>query len=147
MDRRLLGAMTAGLLAVGLLGGTALGAHKGNNRANLTGTGDPDASGHAIVNYSEGRGTFNGTITVADLVPGETYTFLVRLTGEQVICSGTANSQGTFRCSEQHLVLSGFGSAVVRDSGGVEVASGLFARRGNCRDPNQAGSQCKAQNP
>ncbi len=148
MDRRLLNAITVGLLSVGLFAGTAFGAHNGNNRAELSGTGDADASGAAIVNYSEGRGTFNGNITVSDLEPGETYTFLVRgATGEEVICSGTANAAGTFTCSEQKLTLAGFVTAVVRDEAGAEVASGVFARRGNCRDPEQAGSQCEAQRP
>jgi hypothetical protein len=43
---------------------TALAAHNGNNKAEITGTGDPDAGGQAIVNYSEGTGKFNGRITV-----------------------------------------------------------------------------------
>ncbi len=148
MNRRLLSALTVGLLSVGLFAGTAFGAHNGNNRAELSGTGDADASGVAIVNYSEGRGTFNGNITVSDLEPGETYTFLVRgAGGEQVICSGEASASGTFTCSAQKLTLAGFTTAVVRDSAGVEVASGVFARRGNCRDPEQAGSLCEAQRP
>jgi hypothetical protein len=37
--------------------------HNGNNRATFGGT----TSGHAIVNYSEGQGTFNGTATVRGL--------------------------------------------------------------------------------
>ena len=45
----------------------------GNNSVELNGSGDPDASGKAIVNDSEGRGDFNGTITVQNLNPGETY--------------------------------------------------------------------------
>jgi len=131
------------LLAIGAT--TASAAHNGNNKAAITGTGDPDASGQAIVNYSEGRGDFNGTITVRNLNPGETYRFFVRgATGETLICSGVANTQGVFRCSEQHLVLPGFTTAVVRDSAGAEVATGIFDRRGNCRDPQQAGSQCMA---
>ncbi len=67
--------------------------------------------------------------------------------GEQVICSGAASASGTFTCSAQKLTLAGFTTAVVRDSAGVEVASGVFARRGNCRDPEQAGSLCEAQRP
>ncbi len=148
MNRRLLGAMTVGLLSVGMFAGTAFGAHNGNNRAELSGTGDGDASGVAIVNYSEGQGTFNGNITVSNLAPSATYTFLVRgATGERTICSGTADAAGRFTCSAQGLTLAGFGTAVVRDSAGLEVASGLFARRGNCRDADQAGSQCEAQRP
>lgn len=124
---------------------TAIAAHNGNNSAELSGTGDPDASGKAIVNYSEGRGDFNGTITVQNLNPGETYSFFVRRMGvEQLICSDEANSQGTFTCQAQHLRLNGFAMAVVRNAAGVEVAKGTFERRGNCRDPEQNMSQCMA---
>jgi len=134
---------------VGLLAGTALAAHNGNNRAVLAGTGDADASGIAIVNYSEGQGTFNGNITVDNLVAGATYTFFVRAGSgaEQLICTGTADLDGTFTCSAQKLTLNGFARAVVRDAAGVEVAVGTFERRGNCRDADQAGSQCEAQRP
>ena len=141
------GLFVVSMLAMLLVGSTALvsAAHNGNNKAQLTGTGDPDAQGQAVVNYREGTGTFNGNITVQNLEPGETYTFLVRgATGETVICSADANSAGTFSCSAQDLTLPGFGTAVVRDSAGTEVASGIFARRGNCRDADQAGSQCQA---
>ena len=150
MNRRLLSAITIGLLGVSLFAGTALGAHNGNNRAVVTGTGDADATGIAIVNYSEGQGTFNGNITVDNLVAGAAYTFLVRSpngVSEQVICSGTADSDRTFTCAAQKLALNGFARAVVRDAAGVEVAVGTFERRGNCRDADQAGSQCEAQRP
>ena len=136
------------MLLLTLLLGTvtaASAAHNGNNKAPITGTGDPDAAGQAIVTYREGTSTFNGTITVKKLNPGATYTFLVRgATGETRICSATANTQGTFGCSAQDLALPGFTTAVVRDVAGVEVATGVFERRGNCRDPHQAGSQCMA---
>lgn len=145
MIRGLLGVITIGLLGAALFAGTALGAHNGNNRAELIGTGDPNASGVAIVNYSEGTGKFNGNITVSNLEPGEAYSFFVRgATGETLVCTGTTNAAGTFTCSAQQLVLPGFGIAVVRDAAGVEVASGTFDRRGNCRDPQQVGSLCKA---
>lgn len=149
MKRRLLSAITVGLLGVSLFAGTALAAHNGNNRAVLTGTGDADASGTAIVNYSEGKGLFNGTITVDNLVAGATYRFFVRAASgaEQLICTGTASSAGTFTCAEQKLDLNGFARAVVRDAAGTEVAVGTFERRGNCRDADQAGSLCQAQRP
>ncbi len=149
MKRRLLSAITVGLLGVSLFAGTALAAHNGNNRAVLMGTGDSDASGIAIVNYSEGQGTFNGNITVDSLVAGATYTFFVRAGSgaEQLICAGTADVDGTFTCSAQKLTLNGFARAVVRNAAGVEVAIGTFERRGNCRDADQAGSQCEAQRP
>jgi hypothetical protein len=135
-------------LLLALLVGTmapASAAHNGNSKAPIAGTGDPDASGQAIVNYREGTGTFNGRITVQNLNPDTTYTFLVRgATGDTAICSAMANAQGTFTCSDQNLKLPGFGIAVVRDAAGTEVATGTFARRGNCRDPQQAGSQCNA---
>lgn len=124
---------------------TANAAHNGNNSAELSAKADPDASGKAIVNYSEGRGDFNATITVRNLVPNATYSFFVRRMGvEQLICTDVADSQGTFTCQAQHLKLNGFVMAVVRSSAGVEVASGTFERRGNCRDPEQAMSQCAA---
>jgi len=52
-----------------------------------------------------------------------------------------------FTCNAQKLALPGFAQAVVRDSAGMEDASGVFARRGNCRDPEQAGSLCEAERP
>jgi len=137
--------LIAAFAAFAVAAPTAIAAHNGNNSAELTGTGDPDASGKAIVNYSEGRGDFNGTITVRNLNPGETYSFFVRRgAAEQLICSDEANRQGTFTCQAQHLRLNGFTMAVVRNAAGVEVAKGTFERRGNCRDPDQAGSLCTA---
>lgn len=127
--------------------GSVSAAHNGDNKAALTGTGDPDATGRAIVNDREGAGTFNRTITVLNLTPGETYTLSVNLNGnaDQMICSGDADADGTFTCSSQGLTLASFNRAAVRDSAGTEVASGVFARRGNCRDPQQAGSLCQSQ--
>ncbi|MGI8643927.1 MAG: hypothetical protein ACR2LS_07400 [Thermomicrobiales bacterium] len=137
--------MLAALMVSAL--GSASAAHNGNNKANLSAMGD-DAAGKAIVNYSEGRGTFNGTIVVRDLEPNTGYTFVVRLMDneatDQVICSGTSNDQGLFRCNEQGLALAGFSQAVVEDDAGNDAASGTFARRGNCRDPQQGGSQCES---
>ncbi len=126
--------------------GTTSAAHLGNNKADLAGTGDPDARGQAIVNFSKGTGAFNGRVSVRSLTPDGTYTFLVRTAAgaEQTICMGAANSRGTFACNAQGLILPGFVTAVIRDSAGVEVASALFQRRGNCRAPDQAGSQCGA---
>ena len=125
--------------------GPAMAAHNGNNRAEIRGTGDPDAAGRAIINYSKGRGDFNGNITVSNLEAGETYQFSVLRDGTFfLICAGTANAQGLFTCSAQHFVLPGFAIAVVRDSAGIEVARGIFERRGNCRDPEQERSLCEA---
>jgi len=121
----------------------ASAAYNGNAKAPIAGNGDPDATGQAIVNYREGTGAFNGTITVKNLTPGTTYSFVVRgATGETPICSAEANSRGAFTCNVQDLTLPGFTMAVVPDAAGMEVASGTFERRGNCRDPRQAGSQC-----
>ncbi len=127
----------------------ASAAHNGNNKASVMGVGvEADASGQSIVNYREGTGTFNGSINVKNLKQGVMYTFVVRLADDegtdQVICSGTANRQGTFKCSEQDLALAGFSQAVVEDGAGNDVAIGTFARRGNWRDPQQAGSLCDA---
>lgn len=142
---RWLGALTFLLAILASTTSFATAAHNGNNKADIVGTGDPDAAGRAIVNYREGTSTFNGSITVRNLEPGEVYTFLVRgATGEEAICSAEASDQGVFTCSAQDLTLNGFGTAVVRDSAGTEVASGDFERRGNCRDRDQAGSQCEA---
>lgn len=129
---------------------TALAAHNGNNAAELSGTGVPDATGKAIVNYSAGRGDFNGTITVQNLEPGAPYSFFVRFQQpgfpieDTLICSGEANQQGTFTCQAQHLTLGRFGRAVVLDAAGDDVAVGTFERRGNCRDPEQFMTECEA---
>jgi hypothetical protein len=126
----------------------AAAAHFGNSMATITGSADADATGQAVVNYADGHDSFNSRITVRNLEPGESYTFLVRNAAgvERVVCMDEASAQGTFTCSEQDLFADGFGLAiaVVRDSGGTEVAGGVFERRGNCREPNQAGSQCDA---
>lgn len=148
--KRVGGFVAAGALSLATLASTAgpaMAAHNGNNRAEITGAADLDATGRAIVNYSEGQGTFNGSITVSNLDPGATYSFFVRRGAAGVdmpICTDTASSQGVFTCSEQQLALGGFTMAVVRDSAGAEVANGTFARRGNCRDADQAMSQCDA---
>jgi len=126
--------------------GTAVAAHNGNNKAELSGAG----TGTAVVNYSEGQGTFNGTVSVGGLMANTAYSLYVTGAGAgaagRLICSGTSDSSGTFTCSEQKLALPGFTTAQVRTIGGTVVASGTFERRGNCRDPEQMGSQCKAQN-
>ncbi len=120
---------------------SASAAHFGNNRATVEGTAlDADATGRAVVNYSEGRGTFNGTITVRNLESNVMYTFTV---SGMTVCDGFANSQGTFTCNAQGLDLGGFGTAEVR-RGGEVVAEGGFERAGNCRDADQANSQCNA---
>jgi hypothetical protein len=126
--------------------GTALAAHNGNNKAELSGAG----TGPAVVNYSKGNGRFNGTVTVSGLMANTGYSFYVTGAGAgaagRLICSGTSDSSGTFTCSAQKLTLPGFTTAQVRTTtGGTVFASGMFERRGNCRDPEQAGSQCKAQ--
>jgi hypothetical protein len=133
-------------LIVALMLGTvspAGAAHNGNSKANIAG--DGGVHGQAVVNYSEGTGTFHGRITVSHLTPGETYTFAVERPGPRTeICSGEANAGGTFTCSAQGLTLPGFSDVVVTDSSGETVASGTLVRRGNCRDPQQGGSQCMA---
>jgi len=65
---------------------------------------------------------------------------------EREICEAEANQQGTFRCSDQDVLQDEFGlvEAVIRDSEGTEVATGIYNRRGNCRAPDQGGSQCEA---
>ena len=135
------------LAAIALLGiaSPASAAHNSNNKAELTGTTDPDITGVAIVNYQEGRGTFNGSTRVDGLEPGEDYTF--RVTGPgglQTICTFTANASGSGGCSEQGLKLGGFTTAQIVDKNGTVVASGTFARRGTCRDPQQGGELCEA---
>ncbi len=135
------------LLSLGALAvtGTALAAHNGNNKADLSGAGG--VTGVAVVNYSEGQGTFNGTITVQGLAPNTSYSFYVTGAGAgaagRLICSDTSNSTGTFTCNAQGSPCPGSrpprcGRAAARSLRAV------FERRGNCRDPQQAGSQCKA---
>jgi hypothetical protein len=64
-----------------------------------------------------------------------------------VFCSDTAGKNGRFQChgTQIDVPAPGFTMAVVRNSLGIEVGGGLFdERRGNCREPDQAGSQCTA---
>lgn len=143
-------AVAAAFAALLVLAGAALAAHNGNNRAELTGAGG--VSGVAIVNYSEGQGDFNGNVTVSGLMPSTAYSFYVAgaaagmtSAGGVLICSGTSDASGVFTCSARHLVLPGFATAQIRlGTTTTVVASGTFARRGNCRDPEQGGSQCDA---
>ena len=76
------------------------------------------------------------------------YTFLVRRADgtEVAICDETANKQGRFSCSGKQVDVPAPGF-VIRDMFGMEVAFGAFTadeRRGNCREPDQAGSLCTA---
>ena len=148
MRIRTVGGVAAALLVVLVAPGVASAAHNGNNRAELSPVADPDATALAIVNYAEGRGDFNGNVSASGLAPGGTYTLVVRLganeASDQTICSGTADVFGALSCSAQHLTLGGFNTAVVEDAAGEDVARGVFARRGNCRDPEQGGSLCDA---
>jgi hypothetical protein len=127
---------------------TASAAHFGNSKATLEGTGDSDAEGKSTVNFRKGTQSFNAAAMVSNLDAGETYVFLVRNAAgvEREVCRAEANSQGMFTCSAQDVLPDGFGlvSAVIWDAGGTEVAFGLYDRRGNCRVPDQAGSQCEA---
>ena len=123
-------------------------AHLGNSKATIVGTGDPDATGMSVVNYRKGTESFNASASVSNLEPNATYTFLVRNAAgvERAICSAESNSNGKFDCNAQDVLPDGFGltQAIVRDSAGNEVATGVYERRGNCRAPEQAGSQCEA---
>lgn len=138
--------ITLAVAAVALLGiaSPASAAHFGNNKAALVGDG---VTGTAIVNYSEGTGTFNGSARVSGLEEG-TYTFQVVSPNGMTatpICTFTADGNGTDGCSANGLTLGGFATAeIVDDTNNTVVASGTFERRGNCRDADQAGSQCKA---
>jgi hypothetical protein len=127
---------------------TASAAHLGNSKAGLVGTGDGDASGMSVVNYRKGTESFNASVSLTNLAPNATYTFLVRNAAgvERFICSAATNQQGRLSCNAQDVLPDGFGlaRAVVRDAAGNEVAVGVYERTGNCRAPEQAGSQCEA---
>jgi hypothetical protein len=146
MSRPLLLAGAATALVLTAL--PAQAAHNGNNLASLSGDG---VSGTALLNYSEGTGTFSGTANVLGLVAGEEYRYVVNLNGanERVVCTFVAGP-GSSGCSANGLALPGFNKAEIKHESGP-VASGTFERRGNCRDPQQGGSQCEAndtrQNP
>lgn len=142
MNRRTRG-LRAGLLAAVISVVVALpafAAHNGNNRATF----DGDTSGTAVVNYSEGRGTFNGTLNVSGLDDGD-YSFAVSLNGtnRQALCSFEAGS-GRTGCSVTDRALPGFNLAEVLDADGDVVDSAVFDRGGNCRDPQQGGSLCES---
>ncbi len=142
MRRMTVGLALGGALVLGAAG-SAGAAHNGNNFADLEGSGGAD--GHAVVNYSEGRGTFNASVNVSGLEDG-TYTLQVVSPNGQTattICTyhTTAGRDG---CSATDLALPGFGSAQIVEADENVVASGTFERRGNCRDADQMGSQCEA---
>lgn len=134
-------AILTSLLLLAALASPALAAHNGNNRADLEG----DATGRAVVNYSEGQGSFNGTVTVKGLEEGKLYTFQVTLNGgnARTVCTLVAGANGAAGCSAQDLDLPGFNTAEIVDADGI-VADGKFDRAGNCRDPQQGGSLCES---
>jgi hypothetical protein len=144
--KKLLATAVIPFAVVGALAAPASADHNSNNRATFTG----DASGTAIANYSEGRGTFNAGTRVRGLEAG-TYTYTVSLNGGnvQTICTFTVRRSGNGGCSAQNLMLGGFTTAEIR--AGVEgdaefgepVATDRFTRQGKseCRDPNQAGTE------
>jgi hypothetical protein len=151
MKRLIFAGMAAGLMIATMLfgfAGNVPAAHLGNNRAELTGTGDPDATGLSLVNFRKGTENFNASASATNLDPEEDYTFLVRNAAgvEREICSAETSSKGTFMCGEQGVLpdLFGLSRAVIRDSTGVEVLVGVYELRGNCRAPDLAGSQCQA---
>lgn len=127
------------LLAIAV--GPAGAAHNGNNRADLTG----HADGRAVVNYSAGQGTFNATVNVRGLDAGN-YAFAVSLNGANrtEVCEIADGATG---CSAQGLALPGFNTAEIVAADGEVVASGVFDRGGNCRDPQQGGTLCEANDP
>jgi hypothetical protein len=131
------------VLIVGVMASPTLAAHNGNNKAELSGP--TGATGNAIVNYSEGTGAFNSSVNTSGLQSG-TYSFTVSLNGGnvQLVCNFAVDGSSREGCSDQGRRLTGFNRAEIRDASGSVVASGLFARRGNCRDADQAGSQCEA---
>lgn len=132
-------AFAALIVLVGTIFSTGFAAHNGNNRASFE-----SYDGIAIVNYRSGSGTFNGSIRVGGLEPGVSYSFAVRTPGPTtIICEGEANGGGVFSCSAGDLALGGFTFAVLSGPNG-ELETVPFARRGNCRDPNQGGTQCEA---
>ena len=136
-----------GIRSIARARGRTLAAHNGNNRAELAGAGG--ITGVAIVNYSEGQGDFNGNVSASGLMPNTSYSFYVAGAGAGtagvLICSGTSDAAGVFTCSAQHKPLPGFSRAEIRlGTTTTVVAMGTFERRGNCRDPEQGGSQCVA---
>ena len=146
--RRHLKVLGLALVATMSLAAMAFAAHLGNSYSELGGTGDPDAYGRAIVNYTDGTNSFVARIGADNLEPGATYTFAVRLNdggARQDICTATADRSGHLSCSAQDRTLAGFNQAVIYDAAGTEVAKGGMDRRGNCREPEQAGSLCEAR--
>lgn len=147
--KKLLATAVIPFAVVGVMAAPASADHFSNNRATFT-TG---ASGTAIVNYSEGQGTFNAGTRVRGLESG-TYTFRVaggvtmgQPNAPQPICTFTVGDGGTGGCNENGLELKGFTRAEIVDTAGMVVDSDLFTRQGKseCRDPQQAGiesAQC-----
>lgn len=129
---------------------SAYAAHESNNFAELSGAGD--VSGNAHVNYIKGTEGWSSTVSVFGLTSGN-YVYAVRRTAAgafQTICAFTADGRGRDGCSDQDAVLAGFTEAVIvedtngngiADSGETVVASGVFERRGVCREPDQAGAE------
>ncbi len=132
--------LLAAVLGV-LLALPAAAAHNGNNKGDFDGS---PATGSATINYSEGQGTFNGSLNVKGLQDGD-YTFAVSLNGANrtELCDFTAGN-GRQGCSFNGRELPGFNLAEILDADGNVVDSAVLARRGNCRDPQQGGSQCEA---
>lgn len=121
-------------LLLGLIFGLVSSAHAdhlSNNRAELSGDG---ISGQAIVNYVKGTQSWSSTVQVQGLEAGE-YSFAVNRSGEDetIVCTFTADGNGSDGCSDQETDIPGFNTAVILDSDGNVVASGTFERRGGGR--------------
>ena len=122
-------------LLIGLVLGLASSVsadHLSNSQAELTGDG---ISGQAIVNYVKGTQGWSSTARVDGLAPGE-YAFAVNANGgaPTIVCTFTADGNGSDGCSDQETAIPGFNTALILDSHGMIVASGMFERHGGNRN-------------
>ncbi len=139
---RRFGTVAVAVAMAALLAVPAAADHIGNNKAELTGAGG--VGGQSTANYATGADVIYAQARVDDLEPGD-YTFRVRHNNGSTftVCSFTADGSGSEGCAGS-IDGVGFHHADIVDAANSVVATGRYARRGNCREPQQGGSQCEA---
>jgi len=159
----------------------ASAAHESSNRLDFDAVARSTADGGGIINYvkgasgdSEETSVWQQSLSFTGLDAGTTYTVVVKKgegDGETVpgsrdrtICTFTASTSGTGRCTGRFLELRALAVAQLQEQSSSEVvaqatrtgapnpaggtfttaAPGEITSRGGCREPEQAGSQCTA---
>ncbi len=159
----------------------ASAAHESSNRLDFDAVAGSTADGGGIINYvkgasgdSEDTSVWQQSLSFTGLDAGTTYTVVVKKgegdgetvpgTRDRTICTFTASTSGTGRCTGRFLELRALAVAQLQEQSSGEVvaqatrtgapnpaggtfttaAPGEITSHGGCREPEQGGSQCTA---